>query len=197
MNSLPPESVAALSLTCTNFKNLFGPENYQKVNSCQKQDRFPVPSRSRVAKPNCCVPCRRLHNIKNVLRYNHATYAHGIAMWRHRVPCVPACVRRDRGDMVPAISSIFGSTTVKMGVKRDFQQPGCTEVLKLMSTQTAETISQGSYIRQSIEEFRVVQGHLLHRLGRVYISCYSSRSLDESIFKNEPPRDRLCPHIEK
>lgn len=219
---LPPESAAALSLTCSDFKALFGAEYYEKVNTppntklvfrnllafgTENYQKISSSRHTKLAFLNLlaidlphqivCAPCGRLHHMKNLLRYNPETYRFGSRTWRHQASQRPACVQRDSMNMVDHVTSIFGTTAFKMAVKQHQLHPESSEVLELMSSKTAETISRGCYIQQSTEECRVAQGHLLHRLQSVYILCCKSTSLGDETFKDYYFEDRLCPHIHR
>ncbi|KAH6713745.1 hypothetical protein BKA61DRAFT_482896 [Leptodontidium sp. MPI-SDFR-AT-0119] len=79
-----------------------------------------------------------------------------------------------------------------MAVKRHHQQPECTELLSLMSSERAQTAQSGDYVRQSQEECRVIQGHLMHRLQSVQVS---RRSLNGTTFTNDLCPKMICPHM--
>jgi len=133
-----------------------------------------------------CSACKRLHDMKNIRRYNSAT-AHQYSSFRF-----PKCVSRDRDNETFAVTSLFGATAFKMAIKRYHQQSDCTEILKVMSSKAAKTTEREEYLRQSREECRVIQGSLIQRKQSVYISRISSTATSMNY---DTPSAMICGHI--
>ena len=122
------------------------------------------------------------------------TYSAGSTICRYHALPFPACVSYDRDRSSNMVSIFFGSTAVKMALKRAHQNPECTELLKMMSSPRTRTTHWGKYVRQYREECRIVQGHLMHRMQSVFISRRR-----ENLTAFRVPFDTaedICTHIE-
>lgn len=184
MDHLPPHSAVSFFLSCWHLKDLLGPEKFSKFTS-STDHKLELLDLLAIDLPNSivCIPCKRLHKMENMQRYNMQTQSSLRAL---------ACVAKDFRDNFDDISQLFGTTAFKMAVKRHHQQPECTELLSLMSSERAQTAQSGDYVRQSQEECRVIQGHLMHRLQSVRVS---RRSLNGTTFTDDLCPEMICPHI--
>jgi hypothetical protein len=72
---LPPESTVAFFLSCSHLKHLLGPEQFSELASSTERT-LALLNLLAIDLPNCivCVPCRRLHKMENLQKYNSATY---------------------------------------------------------------------------------------------------------------------------
>jgi hypothetical protein len=191
---LPLESAVAFSLSCTHLKDVLGTQHFLKVaysteNLVTLLNLLALDLRNYVA----CSPCRKLHNMKNIRRYNITRYNGCSPSYEYHILRLPACVAQDRAINTFTITELFGSTAFKMAVKRYHQQPDCTRLLKIMSSTEATTTKIGDYVRQFKEECRVVRGRLMHRLQSAYI-LQDQRS-DIFPFIHNTPSEVICPHI--
>ena len=80
-----------------------------------------------------------------------------------------------------------------MAIKRNIQQPSCTELLEMMSDQEAKITLVGNYIRLSKEECRIFKGRLIHRTQSVHIPRMITRQVSRPFY---PPQERICLHLE-
>jgi hypothetical protein len=138
-----------------------------------------------------CVPCRWLHKMENLQRYNSTTYSVGSTIRQYNSLRLLTYMTKDRNDDTGRINDSFGAAAFKMAIKRH-QQPGCTRLLSIISNQVAQTVEHGAYVRQSREECRVIREHLMHRLWNVYISfkCLNSTPLVDDLYP-----EIICPDI--
>jgi len=192
---LIPESAVAFSLTCRHFKNLLGPRCCQKLGSSNKNTQALLDLLA-LDLPNfvACSPCKRLHSMENIDRYNSANYGSGTTIREFHSLRTPACVNQDMDNCTSNISLLFGSTAFKMAMKRYHQQPQCTKLLDIMSNKEAKTKVREYYVWQCIEECRIIQGRLFHRQQSVYISL-KSRSMTITYLRRNPPSEMICQHI--
>jgi hypothetical protein len=192
MDYLPSESAVAFSLSCMHLKRLLGTQNFLRVITSTK-DTLALLNLLALDLPNqvVCSACKRLHDMQNLQRYNSATYSAGSTIFQYDSLRFPACVSQDQDNDTYLITNLFGSTAVKMAIKRYHQQPECTKLLKIMSSK-AETMETKDYVRQFREECRIIQGCLIHRLQSVYISRYCLGTMP---FRQNPPFENICPHI--
>jgi hypothetical protein len=193
MDYLPSESAVAFSLSCMHLKRLLGTQNFLRVITSTK-DTLALLNLLALDLPNqvVCSACKRLHDMQNLQRYNSATYSAGSTIFQYDSLRFPACVSQDRDNDTYVITKLFGSTAVKMAIKRYHQQPECTKLLKIMSSKAAETIERRHYVQQFREECRIIQGCLIHRLQSVYIP---RKCLGTLPFRHDPPFEKICPHI--
>ena len=163
MDYLSSESAVAFSLSCMHLKFLLGTRHFSKLTS---EDTLALLNLLAIDLPDhiVCFPCKRLHNMENLHRYNSSTYSAGSTKWHLYASLpFPACVTKDRRDRTFVLTDLFGSTACKMAIKR-YQGSDCTELLKLMSSKATKTNVVGNYVRQFKEECRVIRGCLMHRL---------------------------------
>ncbi|KAF7854700.1 hypothetical protein EAF04_010269 [Stromatinia cepivora] len=194
MEFLPLESAVAFSISCMHLKRLLGTQHFSRIAS-STEETLALLNLLALDLPDqvVCSVCKRLHHMQNLLRYNSMTYGTGRTTDEYISLRFPACVSRDRKNETWIITELFGATAVNMAIKRYQQQPGCTELLNIMSSRTARIINWGKYLRQYREECRIVQGHLMHKLQSVFVSRECSNTMD---FK--PPStasEDICPHI--
>ena len=187
MGLLPAESAVVFSLSCMHLKCLLGTKHFIELAS-SPEHTLALLELLALDLPNqvVCSACKRLHDMKNIRRYNSAT-AHQYSSFRF-----PKCVSRDRDNETFAVTSLFGATAFKMAIKRYHQQSDCTEILKVMSSKAAKTTEREEYLRQSREECRVIQGSLIQRKQSVYISRISSTATSMNY---DTPSAMICGHI--
>lgn len=190
---LPPESAVAFSLSCSHLKHLLGPQQFSRLAS-STEHTLALLNLLAIDLPNCIVyvPCKRLHEMENLQRYHSATYSAGSRIRQYDSLRLPACIAKDRNDDTSGITYLFGTTAFKMTIKRHHQQPDCTRLLSIMSNKAVQTVEHGGYVRQSREECRVIQGHLMHRLQNVRIS---RKCLNGTTFADDLYPEMICPHI--
>jgi hypothetical protein len=190
---LPLESAVAFFLSCSHLKHLLGLQQFSKLAS-STEHTLALLDLLAIDLPNCivCVPCRRLHKMENLQRYNSATYSSGSKIRQYDSLRLPVCVAKDRNDDTGRITDLFGATAFKMAIKRHHQQPGYTRLLSIMSNKAAQTVEHGGYVRQSREECRVIRGRLMHRLQNVRIS---RTCLNGTTFVDDLYPEMICPHI--
>ncbi|KAF7945490.1 hypothetical protein EAE96_010257 [Botrytis aclada] len=194
MGYLPLRSAVVFSLSCLHLKEKLGNEYFLKIGS-SIEHTLALLDLIVLDLPNCvaCSACNRLHNMENLLRYSCITYSAGSTTRQYDGLRFPACVSQDRGRYSGTVSDLFGSTAVKMALKRARQNPACTELVTMMSSPRARMINLGKYIRQFSEECRIVQGHLMHRMQSVYISDGSEK---HTAFRSSfAPKEKICTHI--
>ncbi len=170
-HGLPSSRVGLdLFLSCWHPKHLLGPRQFSKLAS-STEHTLALLNLLAIDLPNCivCVPCRRLHKIENLQRYNSASYCTSSKTRKYDSLRLPACVAKDRDDDISYISDLFGATAFKMAIKRHQHQPGDTGLLSTISNNVVQTVRHEGYVRQSRDECRVIRGHLIHRLQDVRI----------------------------
>ncbi|PVH84124.1 hypothetical protein DL98DRAFT_82961 [Cadophora sp. DSE1049] len=188
---LPLESALAFFLSCWNLKVRLGLDRFSKLDasvSKSKDNKIAFLELLAIDFPNSivCVPCKRLHGMENMPRYNFLT--HNLYQ---KSPRTPACVARDKRDATYLVSRLFGATAFKMAIKRHQLQPDCTQILSKMASTTPRTMSDCHHMRQQVEECRVINGHLMHRLQSVRLQDFPTVDRLKGI---EP--DTTCPHID-
>ncbi|KAF7890626.1 hypothetical protein EAF00_008941 [Botryotinia globosa] len=193
MGFLPLESAVIFSLTCLQLKEKLGSEYFSRIAS-SNEHTLPLLNLIVLDLPNCvaCSACNRLHNMENLLRYSCITYSAGNTTRQYDWLRFPACVSEDRKRSSNIVSSYFGSTAVKMALKRAHQNAACTELLTMMSGPSVRMTNWGKYVRQFREECRIVQGNLMHRLQSVFISdgCEKNTAFRSPL----PPTEKICRH---
>jgi hypothetical protein len=166
---LPSESAAAFSLSCKEYKRLFGAQHFSAVASFP-ESTFALLRLLAIDIPDqiACYPYLRLHSVGNLTRYTGSICTFNGAALPPKA--LPACVVMDWEYNTILISNLFGMTACKMAIKRNRRRPDCRELLNMMSSKATEITLTGYFVRQSREECRVVQGHLMHRLQSVYFT---------------------------
>ncbi|KAM0130015.1 hypothetical protein ACHAP3_007486 [Botrytis cinerea] len=192
---LPIESAVVFSLSCLHLKTRLGSRYFLEVTS-STEHTLALLNLIVLDLPDCvaCPFCNRLHNMENLLRYSSMTYSAGSTICRYHALPFPACVSYDRDRSSNMVSIFFGSTAVKMALKRAHQNPECTELLKMMSSPRTRTTHWGKYVRQYREECRIVQGHLMHRMQSVFISRRRENLTAFRVPFNTA--EDICTHIE-
>ena len=144
MDYLPSESAVVFCLSCMHLKCLLGTQHFLRVTS-STEDTLVLLNLLALDLPNhvVCSTCKRLHNMQNMRRYNSATYSTGSTTYQYHSLRFPACVSQDQDNRTCAISNLFGTTAFKMAKKRYHQQPECTKLLKIMSSEAAKTTRMG------------------------------------------------------
>ncbi|KAF7924303.1 uncharacterized protein EAE98_007354 [Botrytis deweyae] len=194
MDFLPLESAVIFSLSCRQLKEKLGGEYFSRIAS-SNEHTLALLNLIVLDLPNCiaCSACNRLHNMENLLRYCDITYSAESTTRRYDGLRLPACVSEDWGRCSSIVSTLFGSTAVKMALKRAHQNPACTELVTMMSSPSVRMADWEKYVRQYREECRIVEGHLMHRLQSVFISdCGEKHTAFRSYFS---PAETICTHI--
>ncbi|TEY35161.1 hypothetical protein BOTCAL_0602g00030 [Botryotinia calthae] len=195
MSYLPIESAVVFSISCLHLKTRLGSRYFLEVAS-STEHTLALLNLIVLDLPDCvaCPACNRLHNMENLLRYCSTTYNSGSTTRQYDALPFPACVSYDRDRSSRMVSILFGSTAVKMALKRAHQNPECTELLTMMSSPRTRTTHWGKYVRQCREECRIVQGHLMHRIQSVFIS--RRREKLTAFRRPFDPAEDICTHIE-
>jgi len=97
MDFIPSESAVALSLSCMQLKCFLGTQYLFRVICSTKDTLAPLDLLTRDL-PNQVVfyVCRKLHHLKNIRKYNAASYATGRVAYRYRYSRLPVCVYQDQ-----------------------------------------------------------------------------------------------------
>jgi hypothetical protein len=134
MDFLPPESAVAFSLSCMHLKCLLGTQHFSKVTSSTR-DTLALLNLLAINLPNhvVCPTCESLHNMENLSRYNKGTN------YARSTTCFLDCVSHGRENNTHAVTDLFSTAAFKMAMKRYHQQPECTKLLKIMSSEAIET----------------------------------------------------------
>lgn len=196
LDLLPPASAVAFSLSCHQLKNIFGTRNSINL-ALSTEDTLALLELLARGLPNqiVCAPCKRLHAMENMYRYNSASYTCDRRTAQYASMRLPACVSRDR-DGNGNISELFGTAAFKMAMKRYHQEPECTELLEMMSTRKVLSRESNSYAWQFREECCIIQGHLMQQRQSVYISRKGLPLSTISSFMNDPPSEFICRHVD-
>lgn len=127
--------------SCMHLKCLLGTRHFSELTS-STEDTIALLSLLALDVPDhvVCSPCKRLHSMKNLRRYNSCT------AYQYADLPFPACVTEDRNNRTSAVAQLFGATAFKMAVKIYHQQPANTQLLNIMSSKAAKTVTTGNYV---------------------------------------------------
>jgi hypothetical protein len=154
---LPAPSAAAFSISCMQIKCLIGDRYLRNLvgrpaNKIAFLDILALDLPDQVV----CPICQRLHKMENATRYIPRRTA-------------AACLFDDENVVLGSLTGVnFSTTLFRMAMKRYQQNPECSQLLKLLSYR--RTKLESGYVNHYKEDCRIIQGIMIHRVQKVYLS---------------------------
>ena len=179
VDHLPREAALSFFLSCWNLKHRLGTDRFSNLTtsvSNSKEHNIAFLELLAIDFPNAivCVPCRRLHGMENIQRYDGLNANHDNYDMDGNLLPKPACVAQDSFDDTHLVSRLFGTAAFKMAIKRHQLRPDSMQIISKMSRTTPPIVEDDGYMLQRVEECRIVNGHLMHRLQSVHLLGFST-----------------------